>query len=97
MIISFKDRETRAIFDDHSTKAARKRLPSALWRIAQRKLDQLATATQLKHLALPPRNRLELLQGDRWGQHSIRINDRYRICFIWTEQGPTEVEIVDYH
>lgn len=66
-------------------------------RVARRKLDQLHAATTLNFLRTPPGNRLESLKGDRAGQHSIRINDQYRLCFVWTEQGPTNVEIVDYH
>lgn len=65
--------------------------------MASRKLDQLDSAEALGDLRAPPGNRLESLSGDRRGQHSIRINDRYRICFVWTERGPAEVEIVDYH
>lgn len=65
--------------------------------VARRKLDQLDAATQLRDLAAPPGNRLEALQGNRKGQHSIRINDQWRVCFVWTDQGPEDVEIVDYH
>jgi proteic killer suppression protein len=65
--------------------------------VAFRKLDQLDSATELVDLAVPRGNRLEALKGDRKGQHSIRINERYRICFRWTEAGPDSVEIVDYH
>lgn len=64
---------------------------------ARRKLDMLASATSLKDLRSPPGNRLEALSGDRRGQHSIRINDQWRICFVWSDDGPTDVEIVDYH
>ena len=66
-------------------------------RTALRKLRQLAAAVSLNDLRRPPGNRLEALKGDRTGQHSIRINDRWRICFVWTDAGPEEVEIVDYH
>ena len=69
----------------------------ALWSVTQRKLDQLDSAAALNDLRVPPGNRLERLVGDRSGQHSIRVNDRYRICFVWTESGPAEVEITDYH
>jgi proteic killer suppression protein len=65
--------------------------------IARRKLDQLHAAATLDFLRVPPGNRLEALSGDRAGQHSIRINDQYRVCFVWTPQGPEKVEIVDYH
>ena len=66
-------------------------------RIARRKLLQLHAASELGSLRVPPGNRLELLKGDRKGQHSIRINRQYRLCFEWTENGPEGVEIVDYH
>lgn len=65
--------------------------------VARRKLDQLDAATELKDMAAPPGNRLEALYGNRNGQHSIRINDQWRVCFVWTPQGPKDVEIVDYH
>jgi proteic killer suppression protein len=65
--------------------------------VAQRKLDQLAAVTRVDALRLPPGNRLEALRGDRKGQHSIRINDQYRVCFVWTDAGPEQVEITDYH
>ena len=97
MIRSFRDAETESIYHGGSTRSARKRLPSELWRVAQRRLDQLDTVIQLGQMAVPPGNRLEALRGDRGGQHSIRINDQYRICFVWTDEGPSEVEITDYH
>ena len=65
--------------------------------VAERKLSQLDAAQTLEFLKAPPGNRLEALKGDRKGQHSIRINDQWRICFRWTDVGPIEVEIVDYH
>jgi proteic killer suppression protein len=65
--------------------------------VARRKLDQLNAAATLNFLAAPPGNRLEALKGNRAGQHSIRINDQFRLCFVWTDQGPKNVEIVDYH
>jgi proteic killer suppression protein len=65
--------------------------------VAERKLAMLDAATELRDLRSPPGNRLEALIGDRAGQHSIRINGQWRICFVWTDDGPTEVEIVDYH
>ncbi len=65
--------------------------------VARRKLRQLEIAGRLDDLRVPPGNRLEALRGDRQGQHSIRINDQYRVCFVWAESGPAEVEIVDYH
>lgn len=65
--------------------------------VARRKLDQLDAAGTLRDMAAPPGNRLEALRGNRAGEHSIRINDQWRVCFIWTDQGPKDVEIVDYH
>ena len=65
--------------------------------MALRKLDMLDAAEVLSDLASPPGNRLDALKGDRKGQHSIRINDQFRICFVWTDDGPESVEIVDYH
>ncbi len=64
---------------------------------AMRKLAMLSAAGRLEDLRVPPGNRLEALRGDRAGQHSIRVNDQYRLCFVWTDAGPTSVEIVDYH
>ena len=66
-------------------------------RVALRKLRQVGSAESLEDLRVPPGNRLEALKGDRVGQHSIRINDEWRICFVWTAAGPEEVQIVDYH
>jgi proteic killer suppression protein len=65
--------------------------------VARRKLAQLDAAATLDFLRAPPGNQLEALKGDRAGQHSIRVNDQFRVCFVWTAQGPTDVEIVDYH
>ncbi len=62
-----------------------------------RKVEQLDWAAVLEDLRVPPGNQLEALKGDRKGQHSIRVNDQWRVCFVWTEQGPMDVEIVDYH
>ena len=97
MIQSFKDAGTEDIFNGENTKAARKICQSSLWKTAARKLDQVDSVTRLSELRIPPNNKLEVLSGDRKGQHSIRINDQYRICFVWTESGPDQVEIVDYH
>lgn len=96
MIVSFKDRGTEDIFDGTNSKAARKTLPASLHSRAGRTLDQLSAAVSLSSLSLPGL-RLEKLKGDRAGQHSIRINDQYRVCFRWTETGAADVEIVDYH
>ena len=97
MIRSFADDATADLFDGRATKAARKRCPQTLWAVARRKLDQLNAVVALDELRVPPGNRLEALKGDRRGQHSIRINDQYRVCFVWTPEGPSDVEIVDYH
>ena len=97
MIQGFRDRASKDVFDGRDSKAARRRCPRRLWTVAKRKLDQLNQAEQLADLGAPPANRLERLRGDRAGQHSIRINDQYRVCFRWTTAGPIDVEIVDYH
>ncbi|MCK6621708.1 MAG: type II toxin-antitoxin system RelE/ParE family toxin [Calditrichaceae bacterium] len=97
MIQSFKNTGTEDVFNGKSTKLARRVCPQSLWKIATRKLDQLDSVKTLEELRIPPGNRLEALAGNRQGQYSIRINDRYRICFVWTDLGPSEVEIVDYH
>jgi toxin HigB-1 len=97
MIQSFKGVGIQDIFNGHNTKDARKIYSTSLWKIATRKLDQLDSVTVLQELRIPPGNQLETLSGNRKGQYSIRINDQYRICFQWTELGPEEVEIVDYH
>lgn len=93
MIRSFKDNETRKIFNrERSTK-----LPADIQGIAYRKLAMLHSANALVNLQSPPGNRLEKLRGDRAGQYSIRINDRWRICFDWRDTDADNVEIVDYH
>jgi len=97
MIRSFRDPGTEDIFNGADTKRARKVCPSTLWKVARRKLELLDSAGALADLRVPPANKLEALKGDRAGQHSIRVNNQYRVCFVWAELGPTEVEIVDYH
>jgi len=97
MIVSFANQATEDVYNGKNMKAARSCCPTSIWRIAYRKLDQLDSSMDIIDLRIPPGNRLEKLSGDREGQHSIRINDQYRICFIWTEAGPENVEIVDYH
>ena len=97
MIQSFKNKATEDIFNGKSKKSARKNCPKNIWNIAFRKLDQLDSVLTLDELRVPPGNRLEALSRERKGQHSIRINDQYRICFKWTETGPADVEITDYH
>jgi proteic killer suppression protein len=97
LIQSFSDSGTADVFDGRNSKLARKTCPSFLWAVARRKLDQLNQAVFLDDLVSPPANRLEKLRTSRRGQHSIRINDQYRVCFRWTEKGPEDVEITDYH
>ena len=97
MIQSFRDPGSEYIFNGQNTKDARKICSPVLWKIAARKLDLLDSAASLIDLRIPPGNQLQALSGDRQGQHSIRINDQYRICFRWTDAGPVEVEIVDYN
>jgi proteic killer suppression protein len=92
MIVSFRDGATRRLWTDGFAKRF-----SGIERQALRKLDMLQHARNLNDLRAPPANRLEALADDRRGQHSIRINDQWRICFIWTKEGPANVEIVDYH
>jgi proteic killer suppression protein len=93
MIAGFGDAETERLW----LTGRCKRLPSQLSRQAMKKLYILHAALQLENLLVPPGNRLERLRGDREGQHSIRINDRYRICFVWRDGNAHEVEVVDYH
>jgi len=93
MIRSFKDAETEKVY---SREGSRK-LPADIQQIALRKLRMLNNATNVNDLRVPPKNRLEKLYGDRAGQHSIRINDQWRICFVWRDGDAYEVEITDYH
>jgi toxin HigB-1 len=97
MIQNFKNKGTEDIFNGVNSREARRTCPEILWRPAARKLDQLDSVESVVELRIPPGNRLEELAGDRTGQYSIRINDQYRICFLWTKNGPDQVEIVDYH
>ena len=92
-----KIKSTKDIFNGKNSQEARKVCPESICKVATRKLDQINAATTLNDLRVPPNNRPEALAGDRKGQHSIRINDQYRICFIWTNTGANQVEIVDYH
>jgi proteic killer suppression protein len=96
-IVSFKNQGTEDVFNGDDTKAARKTCPVNLLRVARRKLDQVDNVITLADLRVPPGNRLEALKEDRAGQHAIRINDQFRVCFVWTDAGPAEVEIIDYH
>lgn len=93
MIVSFADRDAERLFQRQRVK----RLDPRLHRKALIKLWLLDAVQELDEFRVPPGNRLEALRGARIGQHSIRINDQWRICFVWTPAGPSEVEIVDYH
>lgn len=97
MIVSFKDQGVEDVFNGVRSRRAAKVCPGNLLSVARRKLDSLDSAEALSDLKIPPGNRLEALRGDRVGQHSIRVNSQYRICFVWTAAGPESVEIVDYH
>lgn len=93
MIQRFRDKDTEQLFRGYFSR----KLPPDLQRLARRKLLQLDAATKLETLRVPPGNRLEALRGDRKGQHSIRVNDQWRICFTWRNGHAYDVEIVDYH
>jgi len=93
LIRNFKDREIQKIFERQRSR----KLPSEIQQVALRKLRMLNRAETLQDLRIPPANRLERLSGDRSGQHSIRINDQWRICFVWQGGEALDVEIVDYH
>ena len=92
MIRSFKNSEAEALFGGPVSRRLQR-----VARVAQRKLQQLHAARELRDLSAFPGNRLEALAGDRRGQHSIRVNDQYRICFVWRDGDPEDVEIVDDH
>lgn len=92
MVKSFKCADTRKLFETGKSKRF-----GSIAKVATRKLTQLEAAATLEFLRSPPGNRLEALHGYREGQHSIRVNDQWRICFRWTAAGPEDVEIVDYH
>ena len=93
MIGSFADRRTAAVFAGHAVKG----LPHRLQRRARAKLQAIDAAIRLDDLRVPPGNRLEALKGNRVGQHSVRINDRWRTCFVWRDGEAWQVEVVDYH
>lgn len=93
MIRSFGDKVTREIWETGKSR----KLPASIHRAAQRKLFRIHTARTLEDLQVPPGNNLHALKGDRKGQHAIRINDQYRICFQWVDDGAEQVEITDYH
>jgi proteic killer suppression protein len=92
MTQSFKCKDTLALYEGKSPRRFKAFLP-----VAERKLSQLDAAQTLDFMKAPPGNRFEALKGDRKGQHSVRINVQWRICFVWTDTGPIDVEIVDYH
>ena len=93
MIKNFSDKDTQLLFERRSAR----KLPASIQRVALRKLLQLNAAVELEFLRIPPGNRLEALKGDRAGQHSIRVNDQWRICFTWRGGDAYDVEITDYH
>ena len=97
MILRSKNQGGKDIFDGKDTKSARQICPQSIWKVARKKLDQLDFAASLNDLRSPPKNKLEALEGDRRGQYSIRINNQYRICFIWSDDGVEEIKVVDYH
>ena len=92
MIQSFACSDTGAVYEGRSCARF-----TNIRKVLERKLQMLDAAMQLSDLKAPPGNRLEALVGDRKGQHSIRVNDQYRVCLVWTEAGPTSIECVDYH
>ena len=93
MIVSFRDSDTERLWRTGKSR----RIPSDLRRVAVRRLALLNAAVALENLKIPPNNRLEALTRDRKGQHSLRINDQYRVCFVWRAGNAHDVEIVDYH
>jgi proteic killer suppression protein len=93
MIASFKDADTKLLYE----RGKCRRIPAGIRRAAMRKLGMLDKVQKLEYLRIPPANHLEALAGDRAGQHSIRINDQFRLCFVWREGDAYDVEIVDYH
>lgn len=97
MILSFEGQGTEDVYNGVSSRVARRCCPESLWSVARRKLDQINKVQELRELAIPPGNRLERLQGDRRNQYSIRINQKFRICFQWENGHAYQVEIADYH
>jgi toxin HigB-1 len=93
VIRSFEDKATETVFGGESPKG----FPNQIFKVARRKLEMVNAAATLSDLRVPPANGLEALTKDRAGQHSTRINDKFRICFRWTDQGPEDVEVCDYH
>ena len=93
MIRSFVDSDTEEVFNGKCPRG----FPADVVKVARRKLRMLDAAVDLKDLRIPPNNKLHPLKGDREGQHAIWINDKYRVCFVWSDDGPRDVEITDYH
>jgi proteic killer suppression protein len=93
MIVSFRDKRTAAVWAGRLPKG----FPSDIANVARRKLRMVEDAERLDDLRFPPGNRLEALKDDRFGQHSIRVNDQWRVCFVWRDGGAHDVEVADYH
>ena len=93
MIRSFKDSNTEEVFNGRCPKG----FPANILNVSRRKLRMVDAAANLNDLKVPPNNKLHPLENDREGQHAIWVNDKYRVCFVWSEEGPTDVEITDYH
>jgi proteic killer suppression protein len=97
VIQSFRDKGTADVWNGVKSKVARRTCPEVLWKGARKKLGMINAAIRLEDLRVPPKNQLEKLKDDRAGQHAIRVNDQYRVCFVWTDGGAEQVEITDYH
>ena len=97
VIRSFADGATEDLFNGVDSRRARQACPARIWPTVRRKLTQINRVRELRELNVPPGNRLERLRGDRAGQHSIRINDQYRVCFRWEDGNADNVEVTDYH
>lgn len=97
MIRSFRDKGTEDLYNGVNSKAARKICPTDLVKVAVRKLDMVNAAEDLADLREPPNNKLKKLGQDRVGQYAIRINEQFRVCFVWTDAGAEQVEVTDYH
>jgi proteic killer suppression protein len=97
VIRSFADAATEDLFNGIDSRRARAACPPVLWPVVRRKLAQLNRVRTLRELSAPPGNRMEALRGNRVGQHSIRVNQQYRVCFRWEDRYADEVEVTDYH
>jgi len=97
VIRTFADAATEDLFNGVDSRRARAACPAALWPVVRRKLTQLNRVRDLRELAVPPGNRLERLHGDRAHQHSLRVNQQYRVCFLWENGYADQVEVTDYH